>query len=279
MLISGFGKRKRALAMEFPKNWFLFGILLILVQAETCFSSDHSDSGVLEQSLSLEILNKSPETYKETSENVLVELYSESLCPFCANFIVNYLSHFFDNGLIEIVDIRIIPFGNAHINSDGSITCQGRRQEHGPDECKLNIIQTCAINLWPNVTQWFPFILCLESLPRHTAAQQWTSCVKSSNLELSRIAECYEGPLGDKLERRFADETFSLKPPHQYVPWVLVNGTPLYDDYESVETYVCQVYKGPKPLPAICNSIMDIFPLRLKNVRPKGQNMSKRIFS
>ncbi|KAJ7298289.1 hypothetical protein O6H91_Y005600 [Diphasiastrum complanatum] len=129
MLISGFGKRKRALAMEFPKNWFLFGILLILVQAETCFSSDHSDSGVLEQSLSLEILNKSPETYKETSENVLVELYSESLCPFCANFIVNYLSHFFDNGLIEIVDIRIIPFGNAHINSDGSITCQGRRQE------------------------------------------------------------------------------------------------------------------------------------------------------
>jgi interferon gamma-inducible protein 30 len=57
-------------------------------------------------------------------EKVKVELYSESLCPYCANFIINYLNPFFNNGLIDIVELRIIPYGNAHIHADGSLTCQ-----------------------------------------------------------------------------------------------------------------------------------------------------------
>lgn len=57
-------------------------------------------------------------------EKVKVELYSESLCPYCANFIVNYLNPFFNNGIIDIVDLRIIPYGNAHVHTDGSMVCQ-----------------------------------------------------------------------------------------------------------------------------------------------------------
>lgn len=57
-------------------------------------------------------------------EKVKVELYSESLCPYCAEFIVNYLNPFFNNGIIDIVELRIIPYGNAHVDSSGRMVCQ-----------------------------------------------------------------------------------------------------------------------------------------------------------
>ncbi|KAH8954067.1 hypothetical protein BDL97_08G060500 [Sphagnum fallax] len=190
-------------------------------------------------------------------EKVKVELYSESLCPYCANFIINYLNPFFNNGLIDIVELRIIPYGNAHIHADGSLTCQ-----HGQDECYLNIIQTCAIRLWPKVTDWFPFIYCLEKLPRATAAQDWKSCVEPSHLDLAPLLECSASPLGEKLELEFAAETDRLQPPHKYVPWVLVNGEPLYENYEDVAIYVCKDYQGTKP--AVCSRLLPSESLKMK---------------
>jgi interferon gamma-inducible protein 30 len=181
---------------------------------------------------------------------VAVDFYSESLCPYCSNFIVNYLSKIVDNGVIDIVDLRMIPYGNAHVYPTGEIICQ-----HGEDECKLNIIQTCAIKLWPKVTKWFPFILCLETLvedlPRAEVYPKWKTCVEPAGLSLELLEKCFGGPLGDTLEREFAAETDSLIPPHQYVPWVLVNGTPLYDDYVYIEKSVCQAYKGANT-PNVC---------------------------
>ncbi|XP_073387100.1 gamma-interferon-responsive lysosomal thiol protein-like [Physcomitrium patens] len=69
------------------------------------------------------------------AEKVKFELYSETLCPCCAYFIIKVVNPFFNNGLIDIMELCIVPF-------------------HGLEECKLNIIQTCAIQLWPKVVRF-----------------------------------------------------------------------------------------------------------------------------
>ncbi|KAJ0792262.1 putative gamma interferon inducible lysosomal thiol reductase GILT [Helianthus annuus] len=59
-----------------------------------------------------------------TGDKVELSLYYEALCPYCENFILNYLYKVFDNGLISIVDLKLSPYGNAKIRSNGTIVCQ-----------------------------------------------------------------------------------------------------------------------------------------------------------
>ncbi|VVB01375.1 unnamed protein product [Arabis nemorensis] len=136
------------------------------------------------------------------SDKVKLNLYYESLCPGCQEFIVDGLVKVFDSDLHTITDLTLVPFGNAKISDNLTVACQ-----HGEEECKLNAIEACAIKTWPN-----PLILA------------------------------------------YAKQTLSLKPKHKYVPWVTVNGKPLYEKVNDFVAQVCKAYKGKSALPKVCNS-------------------------
>ncbi|WMV32032.1 hypothetical protein MTR67_025417 [Solanum verrucosum] len=57
------------------------------------------------------------------------------------------------------------------------------------------------------------------------------------------------------LELQYAAETNALQPPHKYVPWVVVDGQPLYDDYMDFISFICKAYKGTAPVPSCSSSI------------------------
>lgn len=57
-------------------------------------------------------------------DKVNLELYYETLCPYCSIFVVDYLYKIFDNGLIDIINLKLIPYGNAKITPNGTIRCQ-----------------------------------------------------------------------------------------------------------------------------------------------------------
>ncbi|TKY63548.1 GILT protein [Spatholobus suberectus] len=57
------------------------------------------------------------------NDKVTMSLYYESLCPYCADFIVNHLVRLFRTGLISNVNLRMIPWGNAWIAPDGTVIC------------------------------------------------------------------------------------------------------------------------------------------------------------
>nr|CAB3496210.1 unnamed protein product [Digitaria exilis] len=69
------------------------------------------------------LLQQSPAVAEE-AKKVSLELYYESLCPYCSRFMVNHLAGIFEDGLIDAVDLRLIPYGNAHVGSNGDIACQ-----------------------------------------------------------------------------------------------------------------------------------------------------------
>uniref|UniRef100_A0A1D1YAB4 GILT-like protein F37H8.5 n=1 Tax=Anthurium amnicola TaxID=1678845 RepID=A0A1D1YAB4_9ARAE len=84
-----------------------------------------------------------------TPEKVRLELYYETLCPYCSRFIVSFLSKIFEDGLISIVDLNLVPYGNARVASDGTITCQvfpfsPRSLLGAPGACKVESLLKSA---------------------------------------------------------------------------------------------------------------------------------------
>lgn len=192
-------------------------------------------------------------------EPVRVDYYMEALCPFCANFTRNQLKPMFDNGIMAHVELDIIPWGNARVGKDGATQCQ-----HGPLECQLNKVLSCAIAQNPLQDDFFPFFLCVEEAfleargrkgakpldPREVAQQ----CAVHAGIVPAKLMACYEGELGNALQRLAAQRTDSLKPAHRWVPWVVVNGVPLLDDNENLQTFICVAYTG-RDRPKACLDI------------------------
>ena len=186
----------------------------------------------------------------QQAQPVNISLYFESLCGGCQYFIKNqYYPAFKSIG--SIMNVHLIPYGNAEEKEQGGkwvFTCQ-----HGKEECIGNVIETCAIHLYPKVSDYFPFIHCIETsniLPR-TAAP---ICAQKLGLDYSKIQSCANSDLGNKLEHEMALKTETLDPPNQYVPWITVEGVHTEKIQNEAEDdlvgLICKTYKGSsKPAP------------------------------
>ncbi|XP_039013164.1 gamma-interferon-responsive lysosomal thiol protein-like [Hibiscus syriacus] len=168
-----------------------------------------------------------------------LSLYYEALCPYCRSFIVSRLVKVFNTDLLNIINLRLVPWGNAeYVKTNKTIICQ-----HGEDECYLNTIHACAINIWPDPRKHFNFIYCVENQGPDGTDAVWKTCSSTLGMDQKLIKNCYDSGYGRKLLLRYATETDDLHPKHSYVPWVTVNNQPLYDQYENFIAYVCNAYK------------------------------------
>ncbi|KAJ8559456.1 hypothetical protein K7X08_003514 [Anisodus acutangulus] len=189
-------------------------------------------------------------------EKVKLDIYYETLCPSSAIFIVEHLPKLFDSGLIHVTDLKLFPYGNADV-FNGTIYCQ-----HGKLECLLNTVHACAIDVWPDLSEHFPFISCvenvvLESFVYRRKYPQWKTCLEKLSLEAKPVTDCYESAHGKELELLYAAQTQALQPPQTYVPWVVVDGQPLYQDYENFINYIYKAYKGSDAVSA-CNASVNV---------------------
>lgn len=186
------------------------------------------------------------------AEPVRVDFYMEALCPYCGKFTLTQLEPLLKNKLINFVQLDVIPWGNARTDArTGDVQCQ-----HGPLECELNKLIGCAIAQHPVQDDWFPFLTCLEEAIIESKAQVTVDdvahkCAVHAGMVTQKLLDCQKGDLGNSLQRLAAQRTASLKPQHQYVPWVVVNGIPLLEDDENIMRYICVAYTG-RDRPEVC---------------------------
>lgn len=189
---------------------------------------------------------------------VQVELYGESLCPYCREVTTGVIEPLFQQhtGISAIFNFSYVAWGNA-ARSDEGIICQ-----HGDLECALNRVIACSQGLYADQRLWFPFVTCIESLPSlSTTATATTTrssasdsceaavnrCSKEARLDAPRISACATGKRGRQLEREAEAATAALQPTPSYVPWVVVNGVPVGQNYGALRSIVCAAYSGDRP--------------------------------
>ncbi|CAI0424154.1 unnamed protein product [Linum tenue] len=201
--------------------------------------------------LSLLLLSP-PQSYSYESDKVNLTLYYETGCPYCRDFIIHPLAEAMGSDLVNIVNLKLVPWGNAY-SIGSTIVCQ-----HGEDECLLNRIHACIIAV-ARQPYMFDIIECTEEEEEQQAANNmssnpsavWTYCVDKLRFPKSPIEHCSNSGMGEKLLLKYGYDTTHLKPPLRGVPWVTVNGIPLAQEYKKFVSYVCNAYKG-KSLPSAC---------------------------
>jgi interferon gamma-inducible protein 30 len=171
----------------------------------------------------------------------IIDVYIESLCPDCMDFINDSFRIFQENTSInKLAVINFYPYGNAQekwAKDRWEFTCQ-----HGPNECAGNTIETCALQKMDKLTS-YEFIVCFESTVRKTKdfVNALNNCVSDEELR-KRILECGTSAEGNNLQHLIAKITPAE---HKYVPWVTVNGVH-QEDVEnkilhSLSEYVCDL--------------------------------------
>ena len=153
-----------------------------------------------------------------------IQVYIESLCPDCVDFITKSFKDFYEKvDKPNLAEVEFIPYGNAKevyntTTNQYDFTCQ-----HGENECYGNLIETCAIQVQGRV-QSYKTILCIESnIASYKLDFDNTLkyCLSDDENTLKEIQNCVESDMGNYYEHQMAQKTDTN---HKWVPWVVVDG-------------------------------------------------------
>lgn len=178
-----------------------------------------------------------------TTKPVQVDVYYESLCPDSQEFITKQLWPTYKKLYnTDVFNVSLYSYGNAfskYVDGEWNFTCQ-----HGPTECYLNIVQTCATHLNPKPVDYVQFITCMMM---HSTEARARICARHYRFDVAAIFKCAHGKLGNTLEYDVGKRT----PAHNFIPWIVVNS----EDGDEINNkalkdfkgLVCSTYEGEKP--------------------------------
>lgn len=174
------------------------------------------------------------------ADPVSLTILTEALCPYCELLIQHDVTIAMAQLGPSVMNLEVIPFGNAEMTSKTSVECQ-----HGVGECDANVYELCAIQLHPDPVKYLPFLTCL-SRKLHPGFDNSTipecpfrSCAKEAHMSWPSIQDCHSQEYYSVLQKA-SDRT----PDHQYVPWIILEGEHIErtEDFDLIVT-LCEAYE------------------------------------
>ncbi|XP_054161824.1 gamma-interferon-inducible lysosomal thiol reductase-like [Oppia nitens] len=187
------------------------------------------------------------------NQKVNIDVYYESLCPDCLQFITGQLVPTYTK-LNNIMNVQLFPYGWAHTkrvnHSDGTYDLEFNCQ-HGVRECVGNWIHSCVLDSEP-IDKSIEIIGCIMASKSHAnpdvAAEE---CAKVHQYDWPAVKDCAAGPLARGLSAKTGQRFLALKPKPNYVHWIVVNGVHTeaiqQQSGDDLYKFVCDTYKGTKP--------------------------------
>jgi len=169
------------------------------------------------------VLDQSPVSSTSATPTVKINLYYESLCPYCRNFIVSQLGPTFTK-FKKYLDVELNPYGNARMRPNPYkkgqyiFNCQ-----HGEPECRGSIMEACIIDKLPTNHSPVPVVYCIEKSSNPSSPYVVQQCLKQKGVTsptFEEVQRCANGPEGNAIFAKMGKQT----PPHGGVPFVIVNG-------------------------------------------------------
>jgi len=155
--------------------------------------------------------------------------------------------------MAAIIDLTLVPYGNTAY-SNGVFTCQ-----HGAGECSSDVLESCTMyelngantdGMFAKSMEAWPFILCMELAEGDPTQGEscFGSSMNSTSISWSQVNACATND-ADLVQTAAMKAT----PSHDYVPWVVVDGTTL-EHSGLLQQAICKAYTGTPP--ASCHSSM-----------------------
>ena len=172
-----------------------------------------------------------------------IQVYIESLCPDCVNFITKSFKDFHEKVQNpNLAEIEFIPFGNAKEAFNETTNLYDFECQHGENECYGNLIETCAIQVMGRIRS-YEVILCIETNIagfKRDFDNTLAYCLADDEALLEEVKSCVDSDMGNYYEHQMAQKTSSE---HKWVPWVVVNGVHDQDAEDqiikSLTDYLC----------------------------------------
>jgi predicted DsbA family dithiol-disulfide isomerase len=172
-----------------------------------------------------------------TGEKVKIDLFVMSKCPYGVQV------------LNTVKDVAAQIGGNLDlgINFIGDDDGQGNfKSMHGDAEVQGDIIELCAIKLFPEKFQYLDFFACINKNWQQLPAG-WEPCAAEAKVDAAKLKACIEGPDGKK----FLAESFKAAKDQKATGSPTINvGGQRYSGGREVTDFVravCDGLKGTKP--------------------------------
>lgn len=227
---------------------------------------------------------------------VAIEVYYETRCPGCMEFINKTLETLWRNaGMKKTLNISMIAFGNSQLVATENIS-DGYKSfhkdttgagfdyvqvcQHGPEECFGNLVDVCAKHVAHTAAalledleekekehdKYMNLVFCMsgKTVAGFGAENAAYECLEETGIDKHKVKDCVQGTQGNKLIAEAGKRTLALKE-KKGTPWVVVNGahagTELLQNGTLLTKAVCShVCNAPEPCTPFVGSEEDIVP-------------------